>query len=181
MNDEILAPRSNDDSPRPLCRQVTWQGAAGQREVSVPLVYLPVEIDLGPDFPEPVRFDEVKLTLSYRGLMPHSSYDYLRALSGDLPYQMAIERLFVASSPVAVRNESRAKWIAAGAAVAAGLLAVWLFVGNPGRPEPLKELIESFDEPVIVDADPDDSLESPTEEPGQELPETMLDDAAAHG
>jgi hypothetical protein len=164
-----------------MCRQVTWQGAAGQREVSVPLMYLPADVELGADFPEPVRFDEVKLTLSYRGLMPHASYDFLLGLSSDLPFQMAIERLFVASSPATVRHESRAKWVAALAAMAAGLLAVWLAVGNPGRPEPLEELIETFDEPVIVDADPDDSPESTPENSGNDLPATMPDDDAANG
>lgn len=142
------------------------------------MAYLPAGVEFGPEFPEPVQFDPAGRRLSYRGLMSLASYEYLRGLSSDLPYQMAIERLFVASSSTAARSHSRAKWIAACAAVAAGLMVVWLAVGNPGRPEPLEELIESFDEPaVIVDADPDDG----PAEPAAEQPPPMPEDEVGNG
>jgi hypothetical protein len=148
-------------------RQITWRDAAGQREVWVPVGYLPAGVEFGDDFPEPIRYDATLRRLSYRGLMPHASYAFLRSLSADLPYQIAIERLFIASSPPAVHSETRAKWLAAAAAIAAALLVVCLSVGNFRRQEPLEQLIDSVDESdVMVDADTeDDPARSPADSP----------------
>jgi hypothetical protein len=131
------------------------------------MAYLPTGVEFGEDFPEPIHYDPVARRLSYRGLMPHASYAYLRGLSVDLPYQMAIERLFVASSPPALRRESLTRWGAAAAAVAATVLVVWIAVSRPGGQQPLEDLIDTFDEPaVIVDADPNDAAaDSPESSP----------------
>lgn len=113
--------------PLPAYRDKTWEQAAGQREISVPLDHLPEGITFGPTFPEPIHFDPIKKRLHYRGLMYHGSYSYLRDLDKHASYLVAIDQLYALSSnPPKVHHY--VAWTAAvvGAVAVAGLAAVML-------------------------------------------------------
>ena len=164
-------------------RRLTWDAAAGLREVWVPIGYLPRGVAFGDDFPAPIRHDAQQQRLWYRGHMTHARYQFLRGLSADLPYQLAIDRLFVASAPVAEPSSGRSRFwlaVAGGAAVAALVLAgaIWLSAPGPAGPEPLDDLLELLDDDeeddVMVDADPDD-LVDPAASPAAAEPDAASD------
>jgi hypothetical protein len=150
-----------DSSGVVLSRLSAWDRARGQREVSVPLAYLPRDIDFTQEFPEPIRYDADKLKLVYRGVMPSASYHLLRNLSKDLPFQLAIDRLF-ALSAAAPRRPSR--WIACGSLSLAAvvLLGVSLAVLTwPGAQREVEEVLDlDGPPPAVVDIEPADVLEA---------------------
>lgn len=115
--------------PLPAYRDKTWDQAAGQPEISVPLDHLPEGITFGPTFPEPIRFDPVKKRLCYRGLMYHGSYSYLRDLDKHASYLVAIDQLYTLSSTPPKQHHYVA-WASAivGALAVAALVSVTMMM-----------------------------------------------------
>jgi hypothetical protein len=109
----------------PAYRDVTWEKAAGQREIFVPLHHFPPQLKFGDDFPEPIRYDSAKERLCYRGLMYHGSYSFLRSQSTDANYLIAIDQLYqLSSNPPKKRHI--AAWVSAiSAGIAAALASAW--------------------------------------------------------
>jgi hypothetical protein len=54
---------------------------------------LPPGIAFPEDFPEPIAYDASRQLLLYRGIMSHTSYSYLRQLSGDAAYLTAVDQI----------------------------------------------------------------------------------------
>lgn len=110
----------------PAYRDVTWEKAAGQREIFVPLHHFPPQLKFDDQFPEPIRYDAAKERLCYRGLMYHGSYSYLRNQCTDANYLIAIDQLYQLSS-TPPKQRHLAAWasaISAGIAIAA-LVSAW--------------------------------------------------------
>lgn len=117
---------SAEFEPLPAYRDITWDRAAGQREIFVPLHHYPTQLKFDADFPEPIRYDAAKERLSYRGLMYHGSYSFLRNQCADANYLMAIDQLYLLSS-TPPKKHHYAAWasaISAGVAIAA-LVSAW--------------------------------------------------------
>ena len=79
-------------------RYKTWAEAAGLPETSARLERLPEGLELPEGLPEPIRFDPARQRLVYRGFMCSASYSFLRGLSTDTAYLLAVDELFQASS-----------------------------------------------------------------------------------
>lgn len=177
-------PAAAEDSAR--ARRLTWDAAAGLREAWVPIGYLPRGVEFGDDFPAPIRHDAQQQRLWYRGHMTHARYQFLRGLSADLPYQLAIDRLFVATAPVAEPASGRSRTWLAVAGVSALVLAgaIWLSAPGPAGPEPLDDFLELLDEDeeddVMVDADPED-LVDPAASPPASSPDAADDADVSNG
>ena len=105
------------EGPRPF-RRKTWAVAEGQRESAARLAVLPPELDFREDFPEPIRYDEARRQLLYRGFMSYGSFHYLRQLSSDSGYAQALDDLFRSSSIQPVHRPRFRWWI-----------AMWVFIG----------------------------------------------------
>jgi hypothetical protein len=102
----------------------TWDACAGLHEAEAPLAHLDGRVVFEEDYPEPIRYDAERKKLRYRGFMSHASYVKLAALCDEREYQAALERLFVATSPLAVSSPWQVPWKGIGAAVAAIALLV---------------------------------------------------------
>jgi hypothetical protein len=76
----------------------TWKQAEGMPETVAPLESLPVEVEFGEDFPEPICFDPQHNVLRYRGRMFHGNFTFLSSLSRDVKFYRALEVLFVKSA-----------------------------------------------------------------------------------
>jgi hypothetical protein len=104
----------------PPWRNKTWREAAGQPETAARLQQLPAGLTFPGDFPEPIAYDPSRQLLLYRGFMCHGSYQFLRQLSPDPAYLIALDRVYQASSSGLAR---RRRW-PVRAACALVLLAV---------------------------------------------------------
>jgi len=90
---------------------------------------MPAGVAFGDDFPEPIHFDAANRRLVYRGFMYHGSYAYLRNLSRDARYLVALDALYMATATPS-RSGHPVAWRAAGAAAVAAAGAVaWRFLG----------------------------------------------------
>jgi len=110
----------------PAYRDVTWEKAAGQREIFVSLHHFPAQLKFDDNFPEPIRYDAVKERLCYRGLMYHGSYSYLRNQSTEANYLIAIDQLYQLSSSPPKQSHIGA-WVSAitaGIAIV-GVVSAW--------------------------------------------------------
>ena len=114
---------SAEFEPLPAYRDITWERASGQREISVPLHHFPVSIKFDDSFPEPIRYDTAKERLCYRGLMYHGSYSYLRNQCNDTNYLMAVDQLYSMSSTPPKKHH----YLAWASAISAGVATVALF------------------------------------------------------
>src|SRR5262245_23738920 len=93
-------------------RTKTWHDAAGQKELAARLQRLPPGLHLPADFPEPLMYDDQRKLLVYRGFMSQCSYTYLRQLSNDPAYLVAVDQLYVGSSYSVARASSRTRtWL----------------------------------------------------------------------
>lgn len=126
--------RPADQSPQPTVepppgyRDITWDQAAGKHETSVPLDHLPAGVTFADDFPEPIRHDAVHKRLIYRGYMYHGSYAFLRNVSRDSHFLVALDTLYAATA-TPHREGHPVAWRAAGAAAVAAAGAVaWRFL-----------------------------------------------------
>lgn len=117
---------SAEFEPLPAYRDITWDRAAGQREISVSLHHFPAQLKFDDSFPEPIRYDAAKERLCYRGLMYHGSYSYLRGQSTEANYLIAIDQLYSLSSTPPKKHHyvAWASAISAGVAIAA-LASAW--------------------------------------------------------
>jgi len=111
-------------------RYKTWAEAAGLPETSAWLRKLPPGLDFPDDFPEPIHFDTTRKRLVYRGFMASDSYRFLHALSADLDYITALDRLFQGSSYAQKpRRGIRRAWLwlmlATGLLATAALVWAW--------------------------------------------------------
>lgn len=97
----------------------TWDSCAGLHEAETPLAQLDGRIAFGDDYPEPIRYDDRRRKLCYRGFMSHSSYVKLAALCDEREYQTALEQVFVATSPTAISPQWQVPWKGIAAAVTA--------------------------------------------------------------
>lgn len=139
----------------------TWDEALGQREVAVPLAYLPADVELAVDFPEPIRYDAERLVLAYRGVMPPGSYQRLRSLSKDLPFQLAVDRLFAASA--ADRSRQNGRWLTCGGLSLAALVLLGVSLATlswPSAQQHVEDVLDLEEPPAVVDVEPDDVLEA---------------------
>ena len=108
----------------PAYRDITWERAAGQREIFVPLHHFPAHLQFDANFPEPIRYDAAKERLCYRGLMYHGSYSFLRGQSTEANYLIAIDQLYLMSSTPPKKHH----YVAWGSAISAGVaLAALVF------------------------------------------------------
>jgi hypothetical protein len=118
-------------SSRPPVRR-TWHECAHLHESGVPLARLDPAVRFDDDFPAPIRYDEPRGQLLFRGLMSHASYLHLRSLSSQPEYQLAIERLFLASATPPAARPKWSVWGGLGAAAAITAAAL-VFLASGGR------------------------------------------------
>lgn len=108
-------------------RSKTWCEAAGLKELAARLARLPPGLEFPAAFPEPLLYDSQRQLLIYRGFMSQCSYTYLRQLSTDAAYLVAVDQLYVGSSYTVARASSTARtWLRL---VAAGLLGILALMG----------------------------------------------------
>jgi hypothetical protein len=111
-------------------RYKTWDEAAGLPETSAPLRNLPAELSFPADFPEPIRYDAPSGRLVYRGFMCSVSYSFLRGLSTDSRYLIAVDALFQASAAALARPKKNKRlaraWMWLSGAASVGAVAVVL-------------------------------------------------------
>jgi hypothetical protein len=157
-------------------RGPTWDEARGEREVSVPLAYLPTDVELADDFPEPIRYDAEKLVLAYRGVMTRASRQRLRGMSKDLPFQLAVDRLFAVA---AADRAAQGRWFTCGGLSLAVLVLLGISLAAlswPGAHEQVEEVLDlDGPPPAVVDVEPADvseaveAADSPNDETGEPL------------
>jgi hypothetical protein len=109
----------------------TWGEAAGLPETSARLARLPEGLNFPESFPEPMRYDEKRKRLVYRGFMASTSYRFLHGLSTDSDYVTALDELFESSAytldgPGAFGRAW--KWLLGVGGAAAAVLGVWTFL-----------------------------------------------------
>jgi hypothetical protein len=126
-----------------LAARPTWDETRDQREVAVPLAYLPADVELTDDFPEPLRYDAERLVLAYRGVMSLASYQRLRSLSTDMPFQLALDRLFMAST--ANRSGRTGRWLTCGGFSLAALVLLGVSLAALSWPSAQQHVEEVLD------------------------------------
>lgn len=112
-------------------------------EFFVPLARVPASLVFPERLHGRVAFDASQGRLVYRGFMTKCTYDELSALSDDVEYHRALERLFVltsaAANPEPPRRMSVGIVAAAMGAVAIALAAVWVSLGGSSSEQPNPE------------------------------------------
>ena len=137
----------------------TWDARAGMREVESLLAQLDPSIRFDADYPEPIRYDTTRKVLRYRGPMSHASFVVLRALSDDRQYQLAMERLFVATSIPAAKPRSLIPWMGGGAAAVVVLAAGGFGLSRLGHqdaqpPKPATQAVTAHEDAATVPSMP---------------------------
>ena len=112
-------------------RYKTWEEAAGLPETFAPLHRLPPGLSFPANFPEPIRYDEQRKRLIYRGFMCSASYAFLHSLQTDPAYIAAVDALFQATSVILQKRHKTKRgprvwlWLLAVGGVGGMLAAVW--------------------------------------------------------
>lgn len=112
-------------------RYKTWGEAAGLAETSARLEKLPKGLSFPDDFPEPIRYDEQRKRLVYRGFMASASYRFLHELSGDSDFVAALDLLYETSAYTldgpSIANRAW-RWLLSAGGVAAAVVGAWIFL-----------------------------------------------------
>jgi hypothetical protein len=102
-------------------------------DFSVKLAHLPADVAFPPRLNGKVRYEAKGCELVYSGFMTKCTYDELSALSDDVDYHRALERLFVLTS-AATAEPSRRPFPAAAVAATIGAIALaagaWWFTSR---------------------------------------------------
>jgi hypothetical protein len=106
----------------------SWAEAAGLPETSARLGKLPDALRFPPNFPEPIRYDDRRKSLVYRGFMAAASYRFLHGLSTDSDYATALDALYEASADALEgldRHHRLWVWLFCATSLAAAGLGIW--------------------------------------------------------